>query len=68
MSEFMSVGDSGEPLIDWKAAAAAGAIGQIKEWKERIIDGGDGPSVINREFKLIDSQRALETVLKLFII
>lgn len=67
MSAFLGVGEDGEPTFDWAKAAAAGAIGHVREWKEDGIDtgGGEGPSIIKRSFKLIDSQKALDTVLKL---
>lgn len=67
MADFLVVGDDGQPVFDWKKAAASGAIGQIREYKEDGIVTGDdeGPAVIKRSFKLIDSQKALDTVLKL---
>lgn len=65
MANFLSVDDTGEPRFDWAKAAASGAIGHVREYKEDGIDGDGGPAVIKRSFKLIDPQKALETVLRL---
>jgi phage terminase small subunit len=69
MANFLSVGDDGRPVFDWAKAAAAGAIGHVREYKEDGIEGsGEGSvdqAIIKRSFKLYDKQRALETVLKM---
>lgn len=64
MSNFLRVED-GQPVFDWNAAAAAGAIGQIKEWVDEGHDAGDGPVIIKRKFKIHDRLRALELLAKI---
>jgi phage terminase small subunit len=59
MSAFVSVGADGEPVLDWVKAAAAGAIGNIREFREEGIQGEGKFTVIKRTFKLRDPMPAL---------
>lgn len=59
MSAFISVGESGEPVLDWVKAAACGHIGNIREFKEEGIQAGDKVTIIKRTFKLRDPMPAL---------
>lgn len=66
MKNFISVGDDGEPHLDFAKAAAMGAIGQIKEFKEEGIRGADGEvSVVKRTIKIHDRHAALQTLARL---
>lgn len=65
MGNFLSVGDDGQPTFDWKAAASAGAIGQVREYSEDGFDTSDGPTIIKRKFKIHDRLRALELLAKM---
>lgn len=68
MSNFLSVVD-GKPVMDWEKAANAGAIGQIREYREEGVEDPNGSGkllVVNkRSFKLHDSMKAREILLKL---
>lgn len=66
MANFLRVGPDGQPTFDWAAAAAAGAIGQVREWSEDGFQvGGSTPVIIKRKFKLFDRLRALELQAKI---
>jgi len=66
MRNFVSIDEKGRLSVDWKKAAEAGAIGQIREIREDVIDtGGGSVEVIKRSFKLHDVVGALRTVLQL---
>ena len=66
MKNFISVGDDGEPRLDFVKAASLGALGQIKEFKEEGIKGADGElSVVKRTIKIHDRHAALQTLAKL---
>lgn len=66
MANFVSVDPDGEARIDFKKAAAAGALGQIKEYREEGIRSGDGDvSVVKRTIKIHDRTAALGMLLKL---
>jgi hypothetical protein len=66
MKNFISIGDDGEPKLDFAKAAAMGALGQIKEFKEEGIKGGDGElTVVKRTIKIHDRISALQTLAKL---
>jgi hypothetical protein len=66
MHNFLSVDARGNASIDFKKAAAAGALGQIKEYREEGVDTGNGKvRIIKRTIKLHDPTAALITLLKL---
>jgi len=66
ISNFVVVDDEGKANIDWKAAAQAGAIGQIREWVEDVIQTPDGNcTVLKRRFKLYDRTKALELLARM---
>lgn len=67
MAAFMTVGPDGSPVLDWEKAAAAGAIGHIREWKEEVVTAGDGKvlTVLKRTFKLYDRMKALDLLAKM---
>jgi phage terminase small subunit len=65
MRNFVHVGSDGEIVVDWKQAAAVGAIGQIGEVTEEILKTEGGAKTISRKFKLHNPAKALETILKL---
>lgn len=64
MANFLRVGADGKPEMDWAAAAAAGAIGQVREYTEEGIEGSGAPVVFKRKFKIQDPIRALELLAK----
>jgi hypothetical protein len=56
----------GKLVFDLEHAADLGALGQVKEIKEEIIKGGDGPvQVISRTVKFHDPVPALTTLAKI---
>lgn len=67
MRNFMSVSVDGQPQVDFKKAAAAGAIGQIKEFVADILPGGEGEEqkVIRCKIKLHDKHAAIATLAKM---
>jgi hypothetical protein len=64
MANFLKVGADGKPEMDWPAAAAAGAIGQVREYTEEGVEGAGQPVVFKRKFKIQDPIRALELLAK----
>lgn len=66
MANFVTVDENGKTSLDLKKAAEMGALGQIKEWTEEVIDVGEGgPAVIKRKIKLHDRMPAVQALLKL---
>lgn len=65
MSAFVTVDEDGEPQIDWKKAAAAGHIGDVKEIREEGIKGDGTFDVVKRTFKLRDPMPALALLAKM---
>lgn len=66
MQNFVSVDEKGNATIDFAKAAAAGALGQIKEYREEGIKVGDTQiETIKRTIKLHDRTQALAMLLKL---
>jgi phage terminase small subunit len=66
MRNFVTIDAQGKMTIDWAKAAEAGAIGQIREIREDVLDTGDGKfEIIKRSFKLHDVVTALQTILRL---
>lgn len=67
LSNFVSVGNDGEPHLDFAKAAAAGAIGQLKEFSADILPGEEGEQkVIRCKIKVHDRIAALGILLKLY--
>lgn len=60
MANFLKVDENGVAHVDFSAAAAAAAIGQIKEYRERQTDAG-----IDRIIKIHDRAAALGMLLRL---
>jgi phage terminase small subunit len=60
MAKFISFTDKGEVTIDWDKAAAAGALGQIKEYEEIPTKTG-----VRHKIKVHDRAAALAILLKL---
>lgn len=66
MANFIVIDDEGNAVIDFVGANAAGALGQIKEYREEGLDTGDGTAhVIKRTIKIHDRTAALGMLLKL---
>ena len=67
MQQFSKVDENGKLSVDWKMAAAVGAIGNVKEIKEDFLPGEDGKPdvVIKRTFKVREPMRALELLAKM---
>lgn len=66
MRNFCTVDAEGNLKVDWKLAAESGAIGQIREIREEVIEiGGGKVEILKRSFKLHDIVAALRTVLQL---
>jgi phage terminase small subunit len=65
MRNFCTVDADGCLTVNWKLAAESGAIGQIREIHEHVIEAGGHADVIKRSFKLHDVVGALRTVLQL---
>lgn len=66
MANFIVVDDKGEASIDFEGANAAGALGQLKEYREEGIGTGDGTAhIIKRSIKVHDRTAALGILLKL---
>lgn len=65
MANFLRVGDDGKPTMDWPAASAAGAIGQIREWTEEGFEHGGEVTIIKRKFKIHDRLKALEILARI---
>jgi hypothetical protein len=65
MRNFLSVDAEGNMSVDWKKAAEAGAIGQIAEINEQVMETESGIRAVSRKFKLHSPVKALETILKL---
>lgn len=66
MADFMRV-EGGELVMDWDMAAAAGAIGHIREVREDLLPGQDGKrtDVVKRTFKIRDPMPALALLAKM---
>ncbi len=66
-ADFLTLGDDGQPRLDFAKAAAMGAIGHIREYREEGVDArdGTGPVIIKRTIKLHDRTKALELLLRL---
>jgi hypothetical protein len=62
---FITLDANDEPVIDWAKAAEAGALGQIREYREEGIAAGGTTSIIKRTIKLHDRSAALSTLLKM---
>jgi phage terminase small subunit len=66
LANFVTVNESGEPRLDFKKAAEAGAMGQLKEFHHEVIkvDGAAGET-IKTTIKVHDRMTAIQTLLKL---
>lgn len=61
MEDFLTFED-GKPRLDWEAAAAAGAVGSVKKYKEMTdLDG----NVIGHEVEVYDAADALKLLFQL---
>lgn len=66
MRNFLSLGDDGQPKLDFVKAGAAGALGQVREYKEEGFSTGSGePVIVKRTIKLHDPTSAINTLLRL---
>ncbi len=67
MSNFVSIDAEGEPRLDFAKAAAAGAIGHIKEFTADVLPGQEGElaKVTRCKIKVHDRTAALALLLKL---
>jgi hypothetical protein len=66
MANFVEVKENGTTELDFAKASEAGAMGQIREYREEAIKIGDGPAVtLKRTIKIHDRRAALETLAKL---
>jgi Terminase small subunit len=66
LTNFVSVGEDGEPKLDFKKAAAAGALGQLKEFIAEILPGEDGEQkIIKCKIKVHDRTAAVGMLLRL---
>jgi phage terminase small subunit len=66
MRNFVTVDLEGNLTVDWAKAVQAGAIGQVREIKEDVMEvDGVSTRVIKRSFKLHDVIRAKELLAKL---
>jgi phage terminase small subunit len=66
MANFVTVDEQGETSLDFSKAVEAGAMGQIKEYREeKLAIAGSSSAVIKRTVKLHDRTAALTTLLKL---
>jgi hypothetical protein len=66
MANFVEVKADGTTELDFVKALEAGALGQIREYREDVLKVGDSPaSVIKRTVKIHDRRAALETLAKL---
>lgn len=64
-ANFLTLGENGEPKVDFNKAAEAGAFGQIKEYREEVMKVGDSEvSVIKRMIKIHDRTPALALLMK----
>lgn len=65
MANFVKVDADGRATLDFGKAAAAGALGQIKEIKEEVLETPSGGVVVlKRTIKVHDSAPALALLLK----
>lgn len=66
MANFVTVDEKGEARMDFRKAADAAALGQIKEYREEgLVAGGETVAVVKRTIKIHDRRSALETLLKM---
>lgn len=66
MASFVTVGPDGHPEMDWAKAAANGAIGHVKEFREEgFTAGGEKVTIVKRTFKIYDRLKALELLAKM---
>lgn len=67
MSSFITVDEKGRSTIDWIKANEAGALGQIKEYREEghQLPGDEGLVVVKRSIKIHDRLAALQLYFKL---
>jgi hypothetical protein len=65
MEMFLSVDEDGTPRMDWKKAAACGAIGQVREFREKRVEMGETVVSVEQTFKIRDPIRALEILAKM---
>lgn len=66
MSNFVTVNpETGESHLDMKRALTAGALGQIKEYREEVLSVNGAATVLKRTIKIHDRTQALATLLRL---
>lgn len=66
LSNFVTVDGEGQAQLDFAKAAAAGALGQLKEFKQESIQVGDSPAaILKTTIKVHDRMPAITTLLKL---
>lgn len=65
MENYIYVDANGIEQIDWATAAAAGAIGQIKEYEVKQVKDADGNTVFLPKIKLHDRVQALGMLAKM---
>jgi len=67
MSNFLTIGEDGDPITDFNKAAAMGAIGQIREIEQTVLDDGEGgrPKILKFKFKLHDRTAAQALLAKM---
>ena len=65
MASFLDLDERGQPSIDWAKAAAAGALGQVREFSEDVHELPDGEGkVIKRRLKLFDRLKAADLLMR----
>lgn len=66
MSNFVTVDVDGASRLDFRKAADLGALSQIKEYNEEVIQVGDSDiKTVKRKIKIHDRTQALNTLLRL---
>jgi phage terminase small subunit len=66
MANFVTVNsETGETQLDMKRAIEAGALGQIKEYREEVLSVNGAATVLKRTVKIHDRTQALATLLRL---
>lgn len=65
MANFLKPDEKGEFILDLEKAAEAGALGQIKEYKEEVLSTGGEAKLIKRTIKIHDRLPALRTLVEM---
>jgi hypothetical protein len=65
MGSFLTLGDDGKPIIDWKQAEARGAFVQIRKYKEKGIEVNSKVEIVERQIETHNPSPYLQLLARL---